>query len=180
MRETGVIPEPQENRRSWTLAVHIVLAPLSLLSSFTLVQKAFHSRGLLPAYLPKSSLALAFRCLGLASVPLLLLSCLLFQLSLLHYERSKLYQMLRNSLSNIFIQSLLFGLNLLAFSTLSIATGDRQVLVTALFVLAGVLFWLGYYLVYLTEWEFWSLPGMALTVTVNFTLLYYNLVEFFS
>lgn len=155
--------------------VFFIVAPVSFLGAFSLLQKTIQSRGLLPAYLSKSIPSLVFRCLGIAAIPLVLMSVAVFFAGLFYREDSKFHRTQANSLTNTLEQSLLFSINLLAFSTLPIATSERLVLLALFFVIGRLLFWLGYNLFFLTDWVFWRAPGMAMTLALQLTLMYYNL-----
>lgn len=159
----------------WQVLSFCVVGPASFVGSFVWLQKTIQSRGLLPAYLPKSLPNLVFRCLGIAAIPLVLMSVAVFFADLLYREDNKFRRTQVNSLTNTLEQSLLFSLNLLAFSTLPMATSERLVILALFFVFGRLLFWLGYNLFFLTEWVFWKAPGMAMTLAVQCTLLYYNL-----
>jgi hypothetical protein len=108
------------------------------------------------------------------------MSLSVFLVNLIYREESKFHRTQSNSLTNTLEQSLLFSLNLLAFSTLPMATSERLVLLSLFFVVARLLYWLGYNLFFLTGWVFWRGPGMAMTLTLQFMLIYYNLESLVS
>mmetsp|Transcript_33035 Transcript_33035/g.58191 ORF Transcript_33035/g.58191 Transcript_33035/m.58191 type:complete len:179 (+) Transcript_33035:2639-3175(+) len=83
-----------------------------------------------------------------------------------------------NSLSNDIEQGFLFFINLLVATTFSDFTPERAVVLSAIFIGARVLYWIGYILNVYVHYLF-RLPGVALSGLTTLSLVYFNLTHIF-
>ena len=164
-----------------------IVLPLCLVSTVYGLQWIHESHNVLPAYIPKDANKVAMRCLGLATLPMLLFVLIVINFRVttkagntLIDAESPLMKVQIKTLSNTAEQTLIFALNLLAYSTQSHVTSEKIVLLTASFIAARLIFWIGYNFFYFTGITMCRSPGMVMTLGVNFYLLAFNLTGFLS
>lgn len=162
-----------------------VILPLSLVATVFGLQWIHYSHNVLPAYIPKDVTKMTLRCLGLTSLPMVLFVMIVINFRItsragntLINAESELMQVQIKTLANTAEQTVIFALNLLAYSTHADVTSERVVLLTLFFVISRVLFWMGYNLFYFTGVTVCRSPGMTMTLGVNFYLLAANLANF--
>lgn len=168
------------------LAFFIVMPVCFLATAFGL-QWIHEAHNVLPAYIPKDVNKVTLRCLALASLPMALFVMIVINFRIttragntLINAESPLMQVQIKTLSNTAEQTLIFALNLLAYSTQPRITSEKVVLLTAFFVVSRLLFWVGYNLFHFSGNTMCRSPGMVMTLGVNFFLLGSNLANLLS
>ena len=164
-----------------------VVMPVCMAAVVYALQMIYTAENLLPMTIPKDVTKMTLRCLGLASFPMLLFVMVVVNFRVttragntLIGAESPLMQVQIKTLSNTCEQTLIFALNLLAYSTAKSASAERVLLFTAFFVAGRIAFWVGYNCFYLTNITLCRSPGMIMTLGVNAFLLWANLSGIFS
>jgi len=168
------------------LAFFLVM-PLCFLATACGLQWVNEAHNVLPAYIPKDVNKVTLRCLGLASLPMALFVMIVINFrvttragnTLINAE-SPLMLVQIKTLTNTAEQTLIFALNLLAYSTQARITSEKIVLLTGFFIAARLLYWVGYNLFHFSGITMCRSPGMVMTLGVNFFLLGSNLANFLS
>lgn len=168
-------------------AAFFVVMPVCIAAVAYMLQTINAAQNVLPLSIPQDVTKMTLRCLALASFPMMLFVVVVINFRVttragntLIGAESQLMEVQIKTLSNTCEQTLIFALNLLAFSTAKTATAERVLLFTLFFVAARLLFWLGYNCFYLTKITMCRSPGMIMTLGVNIFLIWVNVSGIFS